>query len=52
MPSACKEGKRGIMNKGKAYEEKKSFERSREDIKHGRVTRWSSADEMCQTLGI
>ena len=31
---------------------KSSFERSMDDIKHGRVEKFSSADEMCKSLGI
>ena len=31
---------------------KGSYERSMEDIKHGRIEKFSSADEMCKSLGI
>ena len=31
---------------------KSSYERSMEDIKHGRVEKFASADEMCKSLGI
>ena len=31
---------------------KSSYERSMDDIKHGRIEKFASADEMCQSLGI
>lgn len=31
---------------------KSSYERSMEDIKHGRIEKFASADEMCKSLGI
>ena len=31
---------------------KSSYERSMDDIKHGRVEKFASADEMCKSLGI
>ena len=31
---------------------KGSYERSMEDIKHGRIEKFASADEMCKSLGI
>ena len=31
---------------------KSSYERSMEDIKHGRIETFASADEMCNSLGI
>ena len=31
---------------------KSSYERSMDDIKHGRVESFASADEMCKSLGI
>ena len=31
---------------------KSSYERSLDDIKHGRVEKFASADEMCKSLGI
>ena len=29
-----------------------SYERSMDDIKHGRIEKFASADEMCKSLGI
>lgn len=31
---------------------KSSYERSMDDIKHGRIEKFASADEMCKSLGI
>ena len=31
---------------------KSSYERSMDDIKHGRIEKFTSADEMCKSLGI
>ena len=31
---------------------KSSYERSMDDIKHGRIETFASADEMCKSLGI
>ena len=31
---------------------KSSYERSMDDIKHGRIEKFASADEMCNSLGI
>ena len=31
---------------------KSSYERSQDDIKHGRIEKFASADEMCKSLGI
>lgn len=31
---------------------KSSYERSMNDIKHGRIEKFASADEMCKSLGI
>ena len=31
---------------------KSSYERSMEDIRHGRIETFASADEMCESLGI
>lgn len=31
---------------------KSSYERSMDDIKHGRIEKFASADDMCKSLGI
>ena len=31
---------------------KSSYERSMDDIRHGRIEKFTSADEMCKSLGI
>ena len=31
---------------------KSSYQRSMDDIKHGRIEKFASADEMCNSLGI
>ena len=36
----------------KTYEVKSSYERSMEDISHGRIEKFASADEMCNALEI
>jgi hypothetical protein len=41
-----------MLDMGKIYEKKSSFERSMDDIKQGRIERFASADEMCISLGI
>ena len=41
-----------MEKKEKSYDEMSSFEKSMDDIKHGRITTWSSAEEMFKALGI
>ena len=41
-----------VLAEEKPYEEMGSLEKSMDDIKHGRVTTWASAEEMFKALGI
>lgn len=42
----------GVLVQKVAPKRKSSYERSQEDIRHGRIEKFSSADEMFQSLDI